>query len=115
MHGEKCLAHVGLEEFLGQLMRSGRPDWVFLKVCDGKVTLLQANQLIPEVVPEWLLDGMERVTQGRVKNDDRDAESGKCPLDGYEVIEMDELGRNQEKMVTYNEGIEKRRARWRRP
>ncbi|XP_050713457.1 uncharacterized protein LOC126996604 isoform X4 [Eriocheir sinensis] len=55
--GQTRVAKVGLEDFLGQLMQSGRPECFTLYVYEGKVALLQTRQPSPEVLTEWLFDG----------------------------------------------------------
>ncbi|XP_050709522.1 midasin-like isoform X8 [Eriocheir sinensis] len=57
LSGQTRVAKVGLEEFLGQLMQSGRPECFTLYVYEGKVALLQTRQPSPEVLTEWLFDG----------------------------------------------------------
>ncbi|XP_050712937.1 uncharacterized protein LOC126996434 isoform X2 [Eriocheir sinensis] len=57
LSGQTRVAKVGLEDFLGQLMQSGRPECFTLYVYEGKVALLQTRQPSPEVVTEWLFDG----------------------------------------------------------
>ncbi|XP_050711702.1 uncharacterized protein LOC126995853 isoform X2 [Eriocheir sinensis] len=57
LSGQTRVAKVGLEDFLGQLMQSGRPDCFTLYVYEGKVALLQTRQPSPEVLTEWLFDG----------------------------------------------------------
>ncbi|XP_050711617.1 uncharacterized protein LOC126995777 [Eriocheir sinensis] len=57
LSGQTHVAKVGLEDFLGQLMQSGRPECFTLYVYEGKVALLQTHQPSPEVLTEWLFDG----------------------------------------------------------
>ncbi|XP_050712735.1 acidic leucine-rich nuclear phosphoprotein 32 family member A-like isoform X2 [Eriocheir sinensis] len=57
LSGQTRVAKVGLEDFLGQLMQSGRPECFTLYVYGGKVALLQTRQPSPEVLTEWLFDG----------------------------------------------------------
>ncbi|XP_050711532.1 uncharacterized protein LOC126995675 isoform X2 [Eriocheir sinensis] len=57
LSGKTRVAKVGLEDFLGQLMHSGRPECFTLYVYEGKVALLQTRQPSPEVLTEWLFDG----------------------------------------------------------
>ncbi|XP_050710018.1 uncharacterized protein LOC126994791 isoform X1 [Eriocheir sinensis] len=57
LSGQTRVAKVGLEDFLGQLMQSGRPECFTLYVYEGKVALLQTRQPSPEVLTEWLFDG----------------------------------------------------------
>ncbi|XP_050685795.1 uncharacterized protein LOC126980204 [Eriocheir sinensis] len=82
--GQTRVVKVGLEDFLGQLMQSGRPECFTLYVYEGKVALLQTRQPVPEVLTEWLFDGKGNDThkgssyKGRACSDPEVTEIDKC-------------------------------------
>ncbi|XP_050720509.1 uncharacterized protein LOC127000621 isoform X2 [Eriocheir sinensis] len=86
--GGKRVARADLEEFLGQLLRGGRPDSFFLYIHEEKVALLQANQPVPGT--EWLFEGEARGTHTGVKaeadegNGDTDELVEECNDEYYE-------------------------------
>ncbi|XP_050719458.1 uncharacterized protein LOC127000082 isoform X2 [Eriocheir sinensis] len=90
LSGQTRVAKVGLEDFLGQLMQSGRPERFTLYVYEGKVALLQTHQPSPEVLTEWLFDGKGNDTHKGSTYKDR-----AC----YDP-EVTELDKCQEKMDT---------------
>ncbi|XP_050687497.1 transcription initiation factor TFIID subunit 11-like [Eriocheir sinensis] len=68
--GVTRVARVSLDDFMGQLLQSGRPECFFLYVYEEKVVLLQAHTPLPEVPTEWPFDGV-------ANNTHRDQKGGK--------------------------------------
>ncbi|XP_050700515.1 mitotic apparatus protein p62-like [Eriocheir sinensis] len=61
--GETRVARVGLEDFTGQLLQSGSPEWFVLRVHEGKVVLLPAHTPLTEVPTGWPFDGVPSDTR----------------------------------------------------
>ncbi|XP_050711710.1 uncharacterized protein LOC126995853 isoform X3 [Eriocheir sinensis] len=95
LSGQTRVAKVGLEDFLGQLMQSGRPDCFTLYVYEGKVALLQTRQPSPEVLTEWLFDGKGNDTHKVSSSKDRACHDP-------EVTEIDQC---QDKMDTSDSDV----------
>ncbi|XP_050710762.1 uncharacterized protein LOC126995292 isoform X1 [Eriocheir sinensis] len=95
LSGQTRVAKVGLEDFLGQLMQSGRPECFTLYVYEGKVALLQTRQPSPEVLTEWLFDGKGN-----------DAHKGSSSKDrAFYDPEVTEIDQCQEKMDTSDSDV----------
>ncbi|XP_050716219.1 uncharacterized protein LOC126998449 isoform X2 [Eriocheir sinensis] len=95
LSGQTRVAKVGLEDFLGQLMQSGRPECFTLYVYEGKVALLQTRQPSPEVLTQWLLDGKGN-----------DAHKGSSYKDrAFYDPEVTEIDQCQEKMDTSDSDV----------
>ncbi|XP_050704549.1 uncharacterized protein LOC126990010 isoform X2 [Eriocheir sinensis] len=95
LSGQTRVAKVGLEDFLGQLMQSGRPECFTLYVYEGKVALLQTRQPSPEVLNEWLFDGKGN-----------DAHKGSSYKDrAFYDPEVTEIDQCQEKMDTSDSDV----------
>lgn len=104
LRGGRRVARVDLENFLGQLMRSGRPEWVFLYISEEKVSLVQANQPLSKAMPEWLFDGAGRATmmgegivlqdkgKGQAPEEKADQDKGKSPTPEERAENVDKKG-----------------------